>query len=205
MKRSFGVAAVLIGVLALTVVSGFSQENEAFPGGDKAGLKPRPPEARSGEQYRDRETGGRRGEMGIVGQLAGVDVIRQKYQIRIQRVFLDAKEKTIDYREKQRILLDRLFELSRGYEADQLNSKTDIIEILEKIRDNRRNIDAVHEASMDRIRALHEEQKKEIERALDAEMKKLSTDNEEMEKFMGMVNEYQSGRRGEHAAQEEEY
>jgi hypothetical protein len=185
MRQIFGAAAVLICMLALPAFFGFSQADEAVPARDEQGLKSRQ------KQYPDRETGGRRGEMGIVGQLAGVDLIRQKYQIKIQRVFLDAKEKTIDYREKQRALLDRLFELCSGYQTGQPDRNTEIIEILERIRDNRRNIDAVHETSMDRIRALHEEQKKEIERALDAEMKKLSTDNAEMEKFVSMVNDFQ--------------
>ena len=40
---------------------------------------------------------------------------------------------------------------------------------------------------MEKIEALHQEQKKEMEKALEAEINRLSTDEEEMNKFVEMI------------------
>ena len=202
MKITHSFIAVFIGVMAMITLTGFSQENEYPPARDTPGSRPGSETSSSGEDLRDWGADARIGEMGILGNLAGMDIIRQKYQIKIQRVFLDAKEQTLAYREEQRALLDRLFELCNDFDNDQAKNKKEILGILEKLRNNRQNIDTIHETAMEKIKALHQEQKKEIEKALDEEMKKLRTDDKEMIKFIETVKNLPPSRRPHHSEPE---
>jgi hypothetical protein len=174
---------------------GFSQESGDPSARDNPISRPGSGKDSHGEDHHDWRTDIDLGEMGILGYLAGVDVIHEKYQIKIQRIFLDAKEQTLNYREEQRVLLTKLVELSGGYENDQIRFKKEIIGILQKLRSNWSNIDAIHKTSMDKIKALHQEQKKEIEKALDDEMKKLGADDDEMNKFVGIMKQWQPNSR----------
>jgi hypothetical protein len=131
---------------------------------------------------------GMRGEnIGILGQLAGIDDIHRKYQFEIQRVFLDAKQEALNFHEEQQNLKEKLFDLIEVYEENSIKNRREIVEILEQLSDNQKKIQAIQEKSMEMIEGLHQEQKKEMEKALEEEINRLSTDEEEMNKFVEMI------------------
>ena len=78
----------------------------------------------------------------------------------------------------------RLFEFTKDYESSPESSRAAIIDLLEKLRENQSKLQVIQDRSMEKIRALHEQEKEEIEKALDAEIARLRADAEEMEKFV---------------------
>ncbi len=124
------------------------------------------------------------GYMGIIDRLSGTDSIKRKYRIEQQRVYLDAKQEALDYHEKQQGLRQRLFELTRDYDSNPAGNRVEIIGVLEKMQQNQRALQTIQERAMERIRSLHDEERKEIDRAVEAEIKKLKSDNEEMKRFV---------------------
>lgn len=180
---------LIAGLLVMTAATGFSNER----GGPHYLEKPGNPEGlgmHSNKRFvQQRGPGMVHGGMGILGQLAGVDTINRKYQIKIQRVFLDAKQEALNYYDEQQQLREKLFDHTEDYENNPVKNKREIVTVLEKLNDNQKKMQAIQEGAMEKIRAIHQEQKKEIEKAVDAEIKKLSYDEDEMMKFVDLVKE----------------
>ena len=90
------------------------------------------------------------GSVDIVGQLAGIDTIHRKFQLKIQRVFLDAKQEALDYFEAQQDLRKKLFDLTSDYESDPERKRSEIIDLLEELRKNQGKLQEIQERSMKR-------------------------------------------------------
>ncbi len=176
-------------LLIMTAATGFSNER----GGPHYLEEPGNPEGlgmQGSEHFVQHEGPGMiHGGMGILGQLAGVDTINRKYLVKIQRVFLDAKQEALNYYEEQLQLREKLFDLTRDYENNPAKNKREIVAVLEKINENQKKMQTIQEGAMEKIRALNSEHKKEIEKAVDAEIKRLSYDEDEMMKFVEIVKE----------------
>jgi hypothetical protein len=133
--------------------------------------------------------GMRHGYMEIIDRLAGTDSIKRKYHIENQRVYLDAKQEALDYQEKQQELRRRLFDLARGYDSNPAKNRTEIIDVLEEMQQNQQALQAIQEKAMERIRALHEEERKKIQKAVETEINKLKTDKDEMKRFVEVLQQ----------------
>jgi hypothetical protein len=55
------------------------------------------------------------------------------------------------------------------------------------MQQNQQALQTIQEKAMERIRELHEEEKKEVERAVSAKLKQLRTDDEELDRFVGAL------------------
>ncbi|MBN2324033.1 MAG: hypothetical protein JXQ30_09875 [Spirochaetes bacterium] len=130
------------------------------------------------------------GYMEIIDRLAGTDSIKRKYHIENQRVYLDAKQEALDYQEKQQELRRRLFDLARGYDSNPAKNRAEIIDVLEEMQQNQQALEAIQEKAMERIRALHEEERKKIQKAVEAEINKLKTDKDEMKRFVEALQQF---------------
>ncbi|UCB45585.1 MAG: hypothetical protein JSV25_15470 [Spirochaetota bacterium] len=133
--------------------------------------------------------GMRGGDVGILGQLAGIDEIHRKYQLEMQRVFLDAKQEALSFYEEQQDLREKFFDLINEYEESSVKDRREISDLLKQVRENQKKIQVIQESSMEKINALHQEQKKEMEKALEIEINRLSANAEEMDKFIEMIKQ----------------
>lgn len=186
MKMKHVVMAMVAALMVLTSAASFADEKKRVP-------LPRNradnPQGMEGVVVQHRAPERERGGVGIIGQLAGIDTIHRKYQLKIQRVFLDAKQEALDYFEMQQDLRERLFDLTSDYESEPERNRSEIIDLLEELMENQSTLQEIQERSMEKIQALHEQEKKEIEKAMDAEITKLREDREEMERFVEILRE----------------
>jgi hypothetical protein len=133
--------------------------------------------------------GMRGADIGVLGQIAGIDEIQRKYHLQIQRVFLDAKQEALGLYEEQQNLREKFFDLLDQYEKSSVKDRREIIDAIKQLRENQSKIQVIQERSMEKINALYQEQKKEMEKALDTEINKLGANAEEMDKFVEMIKQ----------------
>ncbi len=180
---------ILAGMLVFTVTAAFAQEKGELFSLDDPYLTKGKHELTQSRAVQHMSPEMRGGNIGILDQLAGIDDIHRKYQFEIQRVFLDAKKEALSFQEEQHNLKEKLFDLIEVYEENSVKHRREIVEILEQLSENQKKIQAIQERSMEKIEALHQEQKKEMEKALETEINRLSTDEEEMNKFVEMIRQ----------------
>jgi len=187
MFRKRRLMLILVSMLVFAVAAAFAQEkgepfypDDPHPMGGKHLLS-------QSRAVQHMSPGMRGRNIGILDQLAGIDAIHRKYQFEIQRVFLDAKQEALSFHEEQYNLQGKLFDLIEVYEENSVKDRREIVEILERLSENQKKIQAIQEGSMEKIEALHQEQKKEMEKALEAEINRLSADEGEMNKFVEMI------------------
>ena len=186
-KRRLMLILASILVFGVTTTAAFAQEKgEPFSPEDPHAMMGKYLLAQS-RAVQHMSPGMRGGNIGILDQLAGIDDIHRKYQFEIQRVFLDAKQEALSFHEEQQNLKEKLFDLIEVYEENSVKNRMEIVEVLEQLSENQKKIQAIQESSMEKIEALHQEQKKEMEKALETEIKRLSADEEEMNKFVEMI------------------
>ena len=189
MFRKRPLMLILASMLVFAVTAAFAQEKgEPFYPEDTHPTRGKHLPAQS-RAVQHMSPGMRGGNIGILGQLAGIDDIHRKYHFEIQRVFLDAKQEALSFHEEQQNLKEKLFDLIEVYEENSVKNRREIVEILEQLSENQKKIQAIQEQSMEKIEGLHQEQKKEMEKALEAEISRLSTDEEEMNKFVEELRE----------------
>jgi hypothetical protein len=191
MSRKIIITTILAGFFLLATAALFAQDFDGQPfRGDPPNERPTPRgDALRGNPAQYRRPGLRGGDLGVLGQIAGIDEIHRKYQLQIQRVFLDAKQEALGFYEKQQDLRDKFFDLVDKYKKGSLKERKEIIDVLKQLRENQNKIQVIQERSMEKINTLHQEQKKEMENALESEINKLSANAEEMDKFVEMIKQ----------------
>jgi hypothetical protein len=191
MIRKIIITTVLAGFLLIATAAIFAQDYDERPfRGDPPNEEP----MHRGGGFRGNPgqymgPGLRGADIGVLGQIAGIDEIQRKYHLQIQRVFLDAKQEALGLYEEQQNLREKFFDLLDQYENSSVKDRREIIGVIKQLRENQSKIQVIQERSMEKINALYQEQKKEMEKALDTEINKLSANAEEMDKFVEMIKQ----------------
>lgn len=189
MKLKRFVTAGFILLLACSAAAATAKDRAS--GGQHQGPAGRPSQPGMTEMHQDRPGMGP-GYMGILDRLAGTGIIKIKYHIEKERVYLDARQEALDHQVEQQELRRKLLGLVRDYDSNRTRNRTAIIGVLERMQRNQRALQAIQEKAMEKIRAIHEQEKKEIERAVTAEIEKLRTSDEEMERFVEALQQRRS-------------
>ena len=124
---------------------------------------------------------------GVFMGLADIDVIMQKYGIKLQRAMLDGQEKMIGLNDKRRELTMDLTKLAEGYKADPTGTTTKIVADMKQLKQVTDQIHSIRKEVMQNIQKLNEDREKEINTAIETWMKKLETDKAEMQKFVDVL------------------
>lgn len=134
----------------------------------------------------DREGGF--GEYGMLIRIAGLETIKEKYDIQMKRIMLDSKEASLTHKAKKRELMQEVAVLSAKYDSDPQVIGTQISRLLEQISAIEVQMSDLRNQSMEKIHKLHQEEQKELRKGVQEWMKTLSKDPSEMKRFTDHVN-----------------
>lgn len=130
------------------------------------------------------------------GKLAGIDTIMEKYQIKIQRVYLDAKEEKLGLKSKMRDTGLKLHAYAVDYKEDPKSVKrSKVVAELKEMNTLQKKMHSIQKNAMGKIKTLNDKRDAEISTALDKWLKKIETNQDEFEKFMNL---FQQGRPKNH-------
>jgi hypothetical protein len=129
--------------------------------------------------------------MGGYGMLAGyfnpdMADIAEAYKVKIERVFLDAKESRLGLDKKRRDLFIKLHDQAERYRTDKSASK-DIISAIKDLNGVQKQIMDINDKAMEKIQALSRDREKEFRAANEAWIKKIETDDKELAKYLDFV------------------
>ena len=113
--------------------------------------------------------------------------ILEKYQVKIEKIFLDAKESRLALDSKRRDLFKNLDELADKYAKDKTVSK-DIVAATRDLHDVTVKIQAINKDAMEKIKLLNDQREKEFQASNDAWLVKLEKDPKEMDKYVQWLN-----------------
>ncbi len=131
--------------------------------------------------------------MGGYGMMGGysnteMQTIAETYRIKIERVFLDAKESRVSLNAKRRDLYAKIMELSGQYPGEKSVGQ-DIVKSIRELNGIQEQIRVINEKAMKRIQELNDQREKELRRANESWMKKIETDEKELERYVGFLND----------------
>lgn len=130
--------------------------------------------------------------MGGYGMMGGLfdqemENIAEAYKIKIEKVFLEAKESRLGLNSKRRALYAKLKELADRYPQDKSVSKA-IVATIKELNGIQRKVQEINEKAMDKIGALNREREKELQTANENWIRKIESDNKELEKYLEFLN-----------------
>ena len=122
------------------------------------------------------------------GELAGADTILEKYQIKIQRVYLDAKEANLGLRSKMRNARLKIDTYAIEYGKDPTSVKrSEVIVALKEANTLQQKMHSTQKKAMEKIKVLNDKRDVEIQKALDKWLKKIENNQGEFDKYMKML------------------
>ncbi len=127
------------------------------------------------------------GEYGILIRMAGLDTLKEKYDIQMQRIMLDSKEASLDLKAKKQSLRKEVSDLSDKYDTDPAKVGPQISKLLEELAAIENKMADLRQEAMDKIHKLHQDEQKELRKGIQDWMKTLSKDPAEMKKFVDHV------------------
>ncbi len=183
MKRS-----IVIGVILLLFVQGFSRMGEGMrrpEGPDRMGEGIHHPEGpdRMGGMMVDH------GDMGFLIRFFGMESLMEKYRIQMERVYLDAKEQKWSSLKKRRQVYRRIETLLRKNIEDETVQKN-YRDAIQSLYDIQKQISAINNDSMEKIKEIHEKQEKEMYAQLEEKMKRFKSDPAELKAFFEEMKSY---------------
>jgi hypothetical protein len=184
---------VLVFCLAMALTAGAYGQKTPGPGGDDFGGGPGMYGEGGGPGMHgngpgmmgEHEPGGWHRGMGFMNP--DIEKIMESYRIKIQRVFLDTKEARINLDSKRKELFGKIKDLAARYQTDK-SGKKDILDATKEVNSIQDQIQGINEKAMEKIRALNEDRKKEINSAREKWLSKLGSDDQEFEKYVNAIN-----------------
>ncbi len=192
------VMAVSLGLALLIALSGYSQSKKDT---DQSGRD----EFRGPGMMNDWDNGGRMrgpgfnqdryspmwgGEgMMVMFFVPEARTIIESYGIKIQKVFLDAREAKLKFMDKRRDLKQKLDALVVKYADDKTVSK-DIVSALRDMQVLQYQVQAINKEAMKKIQDLNDAREKELKTALDNWVNKLDKDSKELDKFVDSYKDH---------------
>ena len=130
------------------------------------------------------------GNHGFVAGFYNPEIVKiiENYRLKIQKIFLDARQSKVGLDLKRRELYIKLSDLAEKYSSDKSVSK-EILSIVKDLNVIQNQIRDINQDAMKKIQALNEEREKEIETANDLWIKKLETDSRELEKYVNFIKD----------------
>lgn len=123
--------------------------------------------------------------------LIGASSLIERYNIQKQRVLLDAKEMQLE--NKQKILMNkkRIMELSKKFKADK-TVKTELLDLIQQSYILKKRIKRSDLEASKKIQVIMADKEAAINQRTEEWMRKISNDDEELEKFteMHMMNSH---------------
>jgi hypothetical protein len=126
--------------------------------------------------------------MMVFAKLSGIHPIMEKYNIQIQKVFLETKEKNLGLHTRLMELRDALVKLSADYSKDSGKNGKEISKVLKEMVDVQNKIQANREAGMVSIKQLNDQRKKEIDAAIAKWLNVVGSDPVKMQELVDAVN-----------------
>lgn len=114
--------------------------------------------------------------------------IAEKYRLKMEKTFLEAKETKLPLDAKRRELMQKLDKLAETYVNDQSVSK-DIVAVTKELKAIQEKIRGINQTAMEKIRLQNNEREKEMAAATDAWIKKIESNQEDMENYVKWVND----------------
>jgi F0F1-type ATP synthase membrane subunit b/b' len=115
-----------------------------------------------------------------------ISLIIEKYRIKIQKVFLDAKANRLELSTERKEISQNLMDLAEKYKTDKTVSKG-IVDSIKKLNLIHQKIQDLNQDAMKKIEALNLERRTEIKTAFEAWSIKLENDSREMERFVEWI------------------
>lgn len=194
MKKKVLWSVLLTCFMALTVAS-FAQKNANT--NDEEFFGPGGPGSRNGmmDERPDRPFMGGYGMMGGYFNFE-MENIAEAYKIKIEKVFLEAKESRLGLNSKRRELYSNLKELAAKYPKDKSVSK-EIVSTIKELNGIQRKVQDINEKAMEKISALNREREKELRTANENWIKKIETDEKELAKYLEFIDSRHPGQPGQ--------
>jgi hypothetical protein len=126
--------------------------------------------------------------MMVFAKLSGIHPIMEKYNLQIQKVFLETKEKNLDLHTRLMELRDALVKLSADYSKDPGKNGKEISKVLKEMVDIQAKIQDNREAGMEKIKALNDQRKKETDAAIAKWLNTVGSDPAKMQELVDAVN-----------------
>jgi hypothetical protein len=125
---------------------------------------------------------------GMLGMfIPGMETIVENYRIKVQKVFLDAKQARIDLDIKRKEDINKIRLLAGKYKTDKSVGK-DILDVTKELNSIHDQIMIINQEAMKKIDQLNQDREKEIKTARDVWIKKIETDTQELEKYIDVIN-----------------
>lgn len=112
--------------------------------------------------------------------------IADSYRVKIEKVFIEAKESRMGLDKKRRDLFDKLKDQADKYRTDRKAAR-EIIVVIKEIDRIQKQIMDINDKAMEKIRLLNQDREKEFRAANDAWIKKIETDEKELAKYVDFI------------------
>jgi hypothetical protein len=116
-----------------------------------------------------------------------VQIILENYRIKVQKVFLDAKQLKIELNMKRHELVEKIAGLARKYKTDKTAGK-DLVGATRELNTIQDQIMDINQDAMKKIAALNQDREREVKAARDTWLKKIDTDDNELAKYADWIN-----------------
>jgi len=109
--------------------------------------------------------------------------IMDGYHLKMQKIFLEAKEARLKYDQQRRELLPKLDNAVEKYKTDKTDGK-EVVSILREFRSISDKIRTINNEAMKKIKDLNDQREIEINKAVDNWLKRMEGDEKELQRFV---------------------